>query len=424
MARAHLYMTIVDDEGNLQKGAEVRLLQPHTTNPITVPIYETDSGTTVIGNPWIAESGIIDVYLENPMRVRIGLQTGNSIEQYIEDIDVGGSGSGEGDFTHPGLGTNSTSVGSNAQSGGEESVALGHNSSAQGDRSTALGQQAIASQVEGTALGWHAQANADGSLSGGSESNATGSGAIALGKGALASGNLSTAIGRASVASSSSGMALGYNANASHTGSVAIGPGSLSTDSYQITLGTANHETYVRGVLVLRSSGGNDFEIRVSNEGTLYPSIPIREDMTQILPTGDTEFSGGVGGWTATGSTLSTTSDPSLSPTPVLTIDTAQSATAVSSTVSAVEGTTCVGEVWAYASGSFEMELRIEFLSSGVSDSLSTPISVPALGGQWVRLTTRGDVPPGANEMRLSLTSLAGAGDQVHVESAGLYQTS
>lgn len=88
MARAHLYKPIQDGAGNLRPGAVVRVLEPGSLDEVPVPLYVADSGPNTIPNPFTSDDGLIDFYLDQPRRVRIGVRSGGGDEQFFENIDV------------------------------------------------------------------------------------------------------------------------------------------------------------------------------------------------------------------------------------------------------------------------------------------------------------------------------------------------
>lgn len=88
MPRAHLYRTITDIAGNLRGGATVRVLYPGTTTLMTEPIYPADSGSDTLPNPFSSSTGVIDFYLEEPRRVRLGIKFPNESERFFNDVDV------------------------------------------------------------------------------------------------------------------------------------------------------------------------------------------------------------------------------------------------------------------------------------------------------------------------------------------------
>lgn len=420
MAREHLYMLVVDREGNLQNGAEVRILQPHSTNLISVPIYETDEGPSVIGNPFEVTDGVIDIYVDNPIRVRVGLRIGASAEQFIEDIDIGGAAGG-GEHNHNGTGIESTAVGENATSSGDQSASYGVNASSNGTRSLAFGYNASSLQPDAIALGYQVSANGDKVVVIGSESNATASGVVVVGSDAEASGGQSVALGRLSRATAANSTAIGYNSTTSHTGSSAIGVGSSTTDENQVMLGTANHSVQVPGVAVISSPSGNQYELRVSDSGVVYTAYESRTTDTSILPPGDQSFSGGVGGWTSAGSTLSITNDASISPNPLLTIETASESETVSSSVEVSDSDRISGYAWVYASADFQISLTLEYLSAGIPSGESTPLNSPLIAEQWYKISTQDTVPSGVDEVRLKVVSnTTESSDVIYIESANI----
>lgn len=86
--RAHYQTKIVDSQGNVVIGAQVRLLQPGTTTPITVPVYSNAVTTSTMSNPFTASSGTVTIYVDTSMRVRIGITVGASNEIFVEDVDI------------------------------------------------------------------------------------------------------------------------------------------------------------------------------------------------------------------------------------------------------------------------------------------------------------------------------------------------
>lgn len=420
MAREHLYMLIVDREGNLQEGAEVRLLQPHTLNLIAVPIYEADVGNNVIGNPFEIDSGIIDIYVDNPIRVRIGVRIGSSAEQFIEDIDIGGSGS-EGEHNHNSTGEDSTAVGTGAIAAGDQSAAYGVDAASNANRSVAVGYNSTGAQADSIAIGYQVNANGDKTIVIGAESNATASGAVVLGADSEASGSQSVSISRNSTATAPNSVAIGYNSTASHSGSTALGTGASTTDDNQVMVGTSNHSVQIPGVLLMTSPGGNHYEVRVSDSGALYASHESKDTDTSILPPADQSFSGGVGGWTSTGATLSITNDADISPNSLLTIDEAQGSVTVSSEVEAADSDRLSGYAWVYASDAFAVSLTLEYMASGVADSESEPLSMPPIAEQWIKVSTQGTAPPGVDGVRLKVvTDSSTPGDVVYIEQADI----
>jgi hypothetical protein len=86
--RAHIYRTIADTHGEVSPTATVKFYLPGTTTLIPDTLYTSDSGSGTFTNPFTSTNGTISVYLNNPQRVRIGIQLPSQSEQYIEDVDV------------------------------------------------------------------------------------------------------------------------------------------------------------------------------------------------------------------------------------------------------------------------------------------------------------------------------------------------
>lgn len=87
MTRAHLYRPIQDNLGNLRVGAIVRVLDPATLQAIVEPMYTSDAGLDVLPNPFTANAGVVDIYLDRPRRVLLGIRVGNEAE-FFATLDV------------------------------------------------------------------------------------------------------------------------------------------------------------------------------------------------------------------------------------------------------------------------------------------------------------------------------------------------
>lgn len=86
--RAHLYRPITDSLGNVRQGAVVRVLKPGTEIAVIDPIYASDTGVEPLSNPFTTSSGVVDIYLDEPQRVRLGIRIGSGAEFFINDMDV------------------------------------------------------------------------------------------------------------------------------------------------------------------------------------------------------------------------------------------------------------------------------------------------------------------------------------------------
>lgn len=92
MPRAHCYRPVLDPQGNVLSDLVVRVYEPGTTTLISEPIYLGLLDPTGTDQPIPFTNGVINFYLDDPKRVRIGVRKGVNPEQYFEDIDVVGAG--------------------------------------------------------------------------------------------------------------------------------------------------------------------------------------------------------------------------------------------------------------------------------------------------------------------------------------------
>ena len=70
MARAHVYRPITDDAGNLLYGATVAV-QGDGGVPLGQALYADGTSGSTLPNPYIAASGIVDIWLETPQRLLV-----------------------------------------------------------------------------------------------------------------------------------------------------------------------------------------------------------------------------------------------------------------------------------------------------------------------------------------------------------------
>lgn len=89
MAREHLQKPLQDIEGNLLLDAMVRLLDPTTHAPIPETIYSAATGTDTRAQPFSAEGGVLDVYLDRPRTVDVGVTVPGAPEFVIHNVDIG-----------------------------------------------------------------------------------------------------------------------------------------------------------------------------------------------------------------------------------------------------------------------------------------------------------------------------------------------
>lgn len=251
--RAHFTRPVTDQQGDLLPNVQVSVYEPATTDLIPDIVYSTDTGTNVLNNPFVSDTGIIDIYLDNPKRIRLGIIQGSLPVQYYEDVDVLAAGS---DSLHSGAGTDSLMIGPAASAPGNSSVALGSGSSSGGMQATAVGNGANALGDQSIALG---------------TGTAQGIGSIGIGNGATATADGGIGIGNGATAGMADSTALGDGATSNYAHSTAIGPGAVTTGANQIMIGTAtDHAELPQGsFLVMTSSGGFRYQITVGDDGSL-----------------------------------------------------------------------------------------------------------------------------------------------------------
>jgi hypothetical protein len=89
MSRAHLFRSLQDAAGNLQRGATVNLYQPGTTTLITATIYADGSTNNPLSQPIACPDGFLSVYFDLPARFRVGVTPyGGGTEVLFEGIDA------------------------------------------------------------------------------------------------------------------------------------------------------------------------------------------------------------------------------------------------------------------------------------------------------------------------------------------------
>jgi hypothetical protein len=87
--RAHLYKTLTDASGAILQNCTVRVLQPGTTTALVDTLWSDDTTTTQpLANPFTASNGIVNVYLDTPQRVRLGVTPPGMSEIFFDDLDV------------------------------------------------------------------------------------------------------------------------------------------------------------------------------------------------------------------------------------------------------------------------------------------------------------------------------------------------
>jgi hypothetical protein len=88
--RAHLYQVITDTNGAVKANTVVRVLQadsdPAASVLVTDPIYASKTGVTTVGSTFTAADGIIDVWLDSPGFVMLGLTAPGMVEYFIDNV--------------------------------------------------------------------------------------------------------------------------------------------------------------------------------------------------------------------------------------------------------------------------------------------------------------------------------------------------
>lgn len=252
--RAHFTRPVTDEQGDLLPNVQVSVFNPGTTDPITQTIYTSDTFSSVLSNPFVSSTGVIDIYLDTPTRVRFGLVQGNLPMQFYEDVDVLAAGS---DSQHTGSGPVSLVVGIGATSPGDSATAIGPAATAAGTNSTAIGKSTNASGEYSTAIGSSSSVQGLSGLAAGRTASSTGEAATALGSGAQADGRKSTA--------------LGTGSSAPFEQSTAVGAGAATSGPNQIMLGTALDTVEIPqgSGLVLASPDGTRWIMTVDDNGSL-----------------------------------------------------------------------------------------------------------------------------------------------------------
>lgn len=252
--RAHFTRPVTDEMGDLLPNVQVTVFEPGTTTPISQVIYSSDTGNNILTNPFVSSTGVIDVYLDQPSRVRFGIVQGNLPMQFYEDVDVLAAGS---DSQHTGSGASSLVIGIGASSPGDTSSALGPAASAGGTNSTAIGANSSALGEYSTAIGQAASAQ-----------NTSG---VAVGRTASVTADAGLAMGRAAEVSGASSTAVGDGATAAFAHSTALGAGAEADGDNRVVLGTSSDAVVIPqgSSLVMFDSAGTQWQITVNTDGSL-----------------------------------------------------------------------------------------------------------------------------------------------------------
>lgn len=256
--RAHFYRPATDGAGNLLPNVQITLYEAQTTTLLPATVYSNDvASPTVLQNPWVSGTGIVDFYLDVPQRVRIMLVQGTLPPTYFEDVDVLAAGS---ESPHTGNGLYSLVIGNAATANGDNSVALGAGASSPASQSTAVGNNAAAVGTQSVAVGPAVTAS---------------TGEVAIGSGASTGGGASTALGQQATATGGTSTALGSTANATYPNSTAVGAGATTTTNNQIMMGngTAFTEIPAGSWIVMTDSAAVRWKITINTDGSLNTAL-------------------------------------------------------------------------------------------------------------------------------------------------------
>jgi hypothetical protein len=78
MSRSHFYRTVQSLGGALVSGASVTVCEEGTTTPIAQTMYTTVAGADELSNPFLADGGVIDFYLDDAQDIALVITFGSS----------------------------------------------------------------------------------------------------------------------------------------------------------------------------------------------------------------------------------------------------------------------------------------------------------------------------------------------------------
>lgn len=315
MPRAHLYKVLTDDAGNVLSNVSVSVLTPGTATLITETMYTADTGGATVVNPFTVTDGVVDFYLDDEKRVRLGVfQTGME-EVFFDNVDVLKPGSGGVFRTGTGFasviggdlasnpvdgydpseanGVDALAIGSQAIADGNSSFAVGNVSEARGSQSVAVGVLAVAHGNQAMAVGRSSAAGdpvnppTDPSnnqpVAIGNTAIAKGAQAMAVGTSAASYGTQGTAVGNTASATSEQGVAIGntatagagwQEANADTTfGATAVGCAATASADRSTAVGNTAQALHARAVAIGADSA------------TTAPDVGVwKNDAVEIVP--------------------------------------------------------------------------------------------------------------------------------------------
>jgi hypothetical protein len=90
--RAHLYKPITNITGDVQSGTVVRVLQPDAIPEAAVsiidPVFVGKTGIDEAGTTFTVTNGVVDVWLDAPQYVMLGLTPPGALEYFIDNVAV------------------------------------------------------------------------------------------------------------------------------------------------------------------------------------------------------------------------------------------------------------------------------------------------------------------------------------------------
>ena len=100
MARAHLYRPITNSSGDVLPNTVVRVLQtdatPSLATAVSATVYGSKTGTDLIGATFTATTGVIDLWMDDPQFVTLGLTPPGKQEYFITNVPVVGPQASQG----------------------------------------------------------------------------------------------------------------------------------------------------------------------------------------------------------------------------------------------------------------------------------------------------------------------------------------
>lgn len=274
--RSHLFRPVMDSTGALMYGATVTVFQATVSALLDQTMFSAPTGSDALSNPFVTSNGYIDIWLNNPERCLLLIQTPDhpDISVYLDAnpaaseivhaatgfaitntgtsaqlLTAQGDGTARwvdpptptgtvGPHNHEGAGTQSLALGTSAAASAPRSSAVGDTAVASGLQSSAFGQAATSSGDQSTSFGASSAASGQGSIAVGYQAQATGINSQAVGYGARALGDLAVAIGSLALGNGATAIAIGNGATVDQNGGIALGSGSTCGGIAGMAIGT------------------------------------------------------------------------------------------------------------------------------------------------------------------------------------------